>query len=108
MGDALRSYDHYRWAERYARNNNNDKALAHMRRALHYGMSGFGAVGDDGSIKELESAGLRCFRLRGLNGLSGLDCSGIRAQWSQWTQWAQWAQWARADGSARAQAHGPS
>ena len=60
MGDALRSYDHYRWAERYARNNNNDKARAHMLRALHYGMSGFGAVGDDGRIKELaESAGLR-------------------------------------------------
>lgn len=42
MGDALRSYDHYRWAERYAKNRNDEKARAHMRRALHYGRSSFG------------------------------------------------------------------
>ena len=77
MGDALRSYDHYRWAERYARNNNNDKARAHMRRALHYGMSGFGAVGDDGSIKELESALLAGLRSEPANAPLDVSCGRV-------------------------------
>ena len=61
MGDARRAYEHYRWAERYSRYGRNDKAGAHMRRALHYGHSGFGGVkrpldtGDagDGSYRQL-------------------------------------------------------
>jgi hypothetical protein len=49
MGDARRAYEHYRWAERYSRHGRDDKAGAHLKRALHYGLNG----------------------LNGLNGLSG-------------------------------------
>ena len=49
MGDARRAYEHYRWAERYSRRGRDDKAGAHLKRALHYGLNG----------------------LNGLNGLSG-------------------------------------
>jgi hypothetical protein len=54
MGDARRAYEHYRWAERYSRNGRDDKAGAHLKRALHYGLSG----------------------LNGLNGLNGLSGFG--------------------------------
>ena len=37
-----RAYDHSRWAERYSRYGDDDKAKAHMRRAVHYGKAAFG------------------------------------------------------------------
>jgi hypothetical protein len=52
MGDARRAYEHYRWAERYSRRGRDDKAGAHLKRALHYGLNGLNG-------------------LDGLNGLSG-------------------------------------
>ena len=52
MGDARRAYEHYRWAERYSRHGRDDKAGAHLKRALHYGLNGLSG-------------------LSGLNGLSG-------------------------------------
>jgi hypothetical protein len=43
-----RAYDHYRWAQRYTKYGDHEKAKAHMQRALHYGKSmGFG-TGPDG------------------------------------------------------------
>jgi hypothetical protein len=41
--DEKRAYDHYRWAQRYTKYGETEKAQAHMQRALHYGKSmGFG------------------------------------------------------------------
>ena len=36
MGDSQRAKDHYRWADRYMRYGDTEKAAAHMKRALHY------------------------------------------------------------------------
>ena len=55
MSDAGRAYNHYRWAERYSRHGKDEKAQAHMRRALHYGRSSFGTLkrhGDGSDINE--------------------------------------------------------
>jgi hypothetical protein len=49
--DQQRAYDHYRWAQRYTKYGEHEKAQAHMQRALHYGKSmgfGTGGTGPDG------------------------------------------------------------
>ena len=68
MSNAQRARDHYRWAERYSRHGDTEKARAHMKRAMHYGKTlGFGtgsagpeerrAVSDEPSATRTKSAG---------------------------------------------------
>jgi hypothetical protein len=51
-----RAYDHYRWAERYNRQGEDQKAKAHMRRAVHYGKAAFG-TGPDTGAAPMQTAG---------------------------------------------------
>jgi hypothetical protein len=52
MGDQKRATDHYKWADRYMRYGDTQKAAAHMKRALHYAPKSKSRFGTPGSTPD--------------------------------------------------------
>lgn len=52
MGDPQRAKDHYKWADRYMRYGDTQKAAAHMKRALHYAPKPKSRFGTPGSTPD--------------------------------------------------------
>jgi hypothetical protein len=69
MGDPQRARDHYKWADRYMRYGDTQKAAAHMKRALHYAPKPKSRFGTPGSTTSGNQEGKthRIFVLSPLN-----------------------------------------